>query len=209
MGADKSKLVLTGHPYFDKYRDFERVDTGKPMVLVGFVMALLDCSTVESRIPWFHSPPVSFKNYFRMYEVAERLPDVDFVVKLKPHDLIEPIHFFDSPDNVRANKDSWFDWMPQADVVIGDSSTVTLESIFAGIPTIIPKLDEPFVDYFGTAKEIEWEVDTIVSAIEESIEKKGIEGEYNKFLDYYFGYNMDYNATERVIETIERSIDGR
>lgn len=203
MGADKEKLVLTGHPYFDRYKDFERKETKRPIVLVGFVLALLECSTVNARVPWWHSPPIDFKNYFRIFDVAEKLPEFDFVIKLKQHDILSPAHFFNSPKNVRAYKSTWFEWMDKAAVVIGDSSTVTLESIFAGVPTIIPKLDNPFVDYMGAVFEIEWTTDNIVSAIKDSVGKEVDNGDFSS---RYFSHNLDFNSTMRVIKEVERRI---
>lgn len=204
LGADESKLVITGHPYFDRYESFERKETERPLVLVGNALTLFNCNTVGSRIPWFYFPPADFKNYFRIFEIAEKLPEFDFVIKLKPHGLLTPQHFFDSPKNVRAHKNSWFEWMNKASVVLGDTSTISLESIFAGVPTIVPKWDTPFVDFMGAAIEVDWTVDNVVSAIKNSI---GKEVDNGSFSSYYFSHNLDFNSTVRVTEEIEGRIN--
>lgn len=204
MGAEENRVTVTGNPYFDRYKDFIRKEPERPVVLVGFVLGLLECNVINTRIPWFHSPPIDFRNYFRIYEIAEKLPEFDFIIKLKPHDLIEPIHFFDSPRNVRAYKNSWWDWIDKASVVVGATSSVVMESAFAGVPTIIPKLRTPFVnDYMGAVEEIEWDVDNVVKTIKDSV---GKEVDNKRFNEYYFSGNLDYNSTERVISTIEGGI---
>lgn len=204
LGTDEEKLTITGHPYFDRYKDFVRKETDRPMVLVGFVLTFMDCRTLGPRVPWLHSTPMTVKDYFLIYEVAKRLPEFDFVIKLKQHDLLDPMYFFDSPKNVRAYKNTWFEWMDKAAVVLGDTSTVIFESAFAGVPTISPKYKDPFVDFMGAVNEIEWTVDNVVSAIKEAV---GSSVDNKKFNEYYFTGNLDYNSTNRVIDFIEEKIN--
>jgi len=209
LGVDENKLVVTGHPYFDGYDEIinrQRNRTKSKRVLVGFELSFMRTETLNQDVPWFHSPPISYKNYFLMYEVASRMPDYEFIIKLKPHGHLRAEHFADAPANVKVVNDMLVDWLDKVDVVVAANSTLVGESIFVGIPTIVPKQDMPFWDYMEAAKEIDWTVENICNAIENSI---GTTVDNEKFNSYYFSHNLDYNSLDRVVKSIEEVINDK
>lgn len=200
MGVDKSKLRVTGNCHFDNYKNIKKKKPdGKVVVLVGFSLPIM-----PGNVPWFHSPPIIFNNYFKVFDVAKKLSEYEFVIKLKPHGALQPEHFTNIPSNITVVNTPWIEWMDKVDVAIGCSTTAMSESIFVGVPTIVPKLELPFCDYMGAASEIEWDVDIITNTIRNSV---GVEVDNSKFNEYYFSHNLNYNALNNVINNIDEVLN--
>lgn len=200
---DKSKVHLTGHPYFDNY-PVQRIKNKRPTVIVSFEIDYLKSKDLNTLVLCVQQVDAG-KDYFKMFGVASKLKDFDFIIKLKFGSYLTPNHFNISVNNIKVVSGNYHDWVGGADVSVSSATSfASLEAIYHGIPVVVPKFDTQVWDYKGaTVSEIEWELDIIKDTIMSVLNKEQKNKEFN---DYYFPFNQDGKATERCVEAIRKII---
>jgi len=207
IGYRNQELIPTGLPFFDNYKNFKRKEPNdKITVLCGFPVDGYRSITFGTMC-FYPQINIPLNKFYHLFEVAKAMPNYEFILSFKPwgsyfNDFFSRVKA-DVPSNVIMKSGNWIDEIGNADVVLsGIFSTVIHESTFLGVPTIVPKINPKPFNYFGVVDEIEWEVENICKAIDANIGKVLDNEEFN---NYYFTYNLDGNATNRVVEAV-RSI---
>ena len=204
FGYDNNKLIITGLPYFDIYNTIIRKKKDdKKVVLCGFDIEAYYSYKLDKWIP--DKFPLFLDKYYYLYEIAESMPDFEFWWLSKPWGTLDNNLLKDIPLNVKVydKKTFWHTLIDKADVALCfPRSTIVMESLLVGIPTVIAKLDPAPWDFLdANVTEVDWEVDKVCDAIREAYgrEDKGIE-----FRNRYFSHNQDGKAAERVANEVRR-----